>query len=57
MLIIQSHRPEAAGEDFITTSGTNVSSAKVGVIASKFLAGIFSSSTYYLKPSKISKNF
>jgi hypothetical protein len=57
MLIIQSQRPEAAGDDFITISGMNVSSAKTGLIASKFLAGISSSSTYYLKPRRISRNF
>jgi len=57
MLIIQSQRPEAAGDDFITISGVKVSSAKTFLIASKFLAGINSSSTYALKPRRISKNF
>jgi hypothetical protein len=56
MLIIQSHKPEAAGDDFMITSGVNDSSAKTGLIASKFFPGTKSLSTYSLKPSKISKN-
>jgi len=56
MLIIQSQRPEAAGEDFKTISGVKVSSARTSLIALKFLAGILSASTSALKPRRISRN-